>query len=477
MKKKLMVVSMFLLIVVLFISGCQKKINNEQEVYQKTMDISKQYLSLRYQTDNVLINANTYPNYKTWDTQISRLIKNWKKIEKDATQLENLANKMVTSDLALSFFPKVYAYDKQEISDVFDKALAGKKIATLAKHLWIDAKTAFKILQQDQAQVEADAWNEAGNTFQTLETSAVLIKDTCKVAWFVWSIAVGWGVAVLATKWVLSQAVVVVGGADLVLEVTDDAANIALGNHNKISSLASKTRIVTEPIASILTISDIPNNLKIGFEKFSSTMVVLDQFNSTIQEGKVVGIQLPTYQWNKKTPVKVSILEKEELWKRLKETQSKTIKEVEESDMEALKEITSQGKEDANLQEEKTTTNKKNSEWIVWLREGEVRWKSSSKDPFEYDKRTIHFLENGKAEANMVLSDVPANRKQEWNTIKIYDMEDGIDFAYHEFLLEGNTLTFIKVTGADSEWNDDARLAGSSFFWGTFFEAELSKVK
>jgi len=30
--------------------------------------------------------------------------------------------------------------------------------------------------------VEADAWNDAGDTFQKLETSATLIKDTCKVA-------------------------------------------------------------------------------------------------------------------------------------------------------------------------------------------------------------------------------------------------------------------------------------------------------
>jgi len=44
---------------------------------------------------------------------------------------------------------------------------------------------AFKILKNDQAQVEADAWNEAGNTLQTLETSATVIKDTCKVAGFI----------------------------------------------------------------------------------------------------------------------------------------------------------------------------------------------------------------------------------------------------------------------------------------------------
>ncbi len=139
-------------------------------------------------------------------------------------------------------------------------------------------------MQQAQAGITADAWNEAGDTFQKLETSATLIKDGCKVAGFVGGIAVGGGVASLAGKSLLSQATVVVGGADLILEVTDDAAKIALGNHNQVSSFVGNVRTVTEPLANILTITDIPNNLDSGFDKFSAVMVALDSFRGAAQE-------------------------------------------------------------------------------------------------------------------------------------------------------------------------------------------------
>jgi len=81
------------------------------------------------------------------------------------------------------------------------------------------------------------------------------------------------GASALATKSLLSQAAVVVGGADLVLEVSDDTAKIALGNNNKISKVISIARVVTEPLGTILTITDIPNNLVTKFEKFNVVML------------------------------------------------------------------------------------------------------------------------------------------------------------------------------------------------------------
>ena len=99
------------------------------------MHISQEYLSLRYQTDDLLINAKKYPDYPSREKKLSELLQGREKMEKDASQLEKLADKMSVARSNLDLFSKAYAYDDQEISNIFDKAPAGKKIATLAKHL------------------------------------------------------------------------------------------------------------------------------------------------------------------------------------------------------------------------------------------------------------------------------------------------------------------------------------------------------
>jgi len=291
----------------------------EQSVLEKTYNISKEYVALRYRTDNVLINAKGFGTYEVWNKEMTDIINRWEILEKNALVLEKEAEEMSTEDkFSLNIINTAIAYNKQEISDIFDKAPAGKKIITLAKHLGVDAKRAYKILTQDQAQVEADAWNEAGDTFQKLETSATVIKDGCKVAGFVGTIALTGGTSALAAGSTLAKVAVVVSGADLTLEVSDDAAKIALGNHNKVSAIVGSVRTVTEPLSTILNINEIPKNLKTGFEKFSSTMVALEQFNSAAQDGKIIGIELPSYK-KEKNPVKVSVLEKIEIEKWLRD--------------------------------------------------------------------------------------------------------------------------------------------------------------
>ena len=271
----------------------------EQMVLKNTLDISKQYISLRYQTDNVLTNAKEYADYDAWNSEMTDIIKEWGELEKDAATLEKIASEMAEEKLTFNFTSQVMAYSKEEISNVFDKAPAGKKIRTLAKYLGVDAKRAQLILNQDQAQVTADAWNQAGDTFQTLETSAVVIKDGCKVAGFVGGVVLTGGAAGLATAGTLTTTTVVVAGVDLALEVTEDGAQIAFGGKNKVSSFVKDVRTVTEPIANILTITNIPSNLGNAFGKFDSVMVGLEQFREAAQEGKVVGVDLTNFEYQK----------------------------------------------------------------------------------------------------------------------------------------------------------------------------------
>ena len=310
----------------------------DQRVLQETLTLSRTYTLLHLQTDTVLRTAATYPSYEVWRSDLDAVLAGWAALEQSANTLEQLATAMANEDtVGWQFATPAYAYDRQEISRIFDRAPAGKKIATLAKHLGVDAKRAYAILTQDQAQVQADAWNEAGDTFKKLEATAVVIKDASKVTTFVGSIVVSGGTSALAAGTTLTKAAVVVAGADLTLEVTDDAAKIALGDKNKLSSVVGSARVVTEPAAAVLMIANLPSQVTSAADVLSVTTFGAEQLNSGVQEGKVIGISLPTAV--KPTPppadtMTVSVLEPTEVseWleaESLTETELSTL-EIEE---------------------------------------------------------------------------------------------------------------------------------------------------
>ncbi len=291
-----------------------------EEVLLFTYTTAKEYGALRYRTDQVLARARTYESYASWSADAQRILSDWNSFLETAETLERYGESLSSQSMSFTIIQRAYAYDKQEISQIFDQAPAGKKIATLAKHLGVDAKRAMKILEQDQAQVTADAWNDAGDTMQKLETSAVVIKDTAKVSLFVGTVVVTGGAAGFASGSVVGQASVLVSGADLILEVTDDAAKIGIGNHNGISAIASDARKVTEPLAGLLAVADIPKNVTKGIEKLSAVTFGAEQLNSVAQEGKIIGIELPAHKKTEKfqnikkynAPVYISSLDSKE---------------------------------------------------------------------------------------------------------------------------------------------------------------------
>jgi len=241
----------------------------EQAVFEDTIDISREYLELRILTDNTLTKASEYDSYESWTKQMTALLDMWDNLDEKASKLEGMATDYSEEELSLNLVSGAQAVTKEEINDVFDKAPAGRKIRTLAKFLGVDAKRAYKILEQTQNEVTADAYNEAGDEFQKLETTAVVIKDGCKVAGFVGGVIITGGTSAIAAGSTLTQVAVVVTGADLVLEVSEDAANISLGNNNKVAAVIGDVRKFTEPAAAILTITDLPNNLAKNFDKFT----------------------------------------------------------------------------------------------------------------------------------------------------------------------------------------------------------------
>lgn len=300
MKKKLFV---FLFVIVLVVSGYfifTSQDRNEQKVLESTYDISKEYLSLRYRTDNVLVNAKEYTDYSTWNKDMTQLINDWEVLEKESLKLEDSASK--TAETLASNFKiaqTANAYSAQEISNIYDKAPKFKGISTLANHLGVDAKKAQAILNQAQAEISSEVFTEEGNAFEILENTAMVVKDGCKVTGFVGGIVLTGGTAGLASAGALTQVGVVVVGSDLALEVTEDGAKIAFGDRNKVSSFVKDVRTVTEPIATVISITSVPSNLSTAFGKFDSVMLGLEQFRASAQEGKVIGVDLTNFEYQK----------------------------------------------------------------------------------------------------------------------------------------------------------------------------------
>ncbi|MBU1089933.1 hypothetical protein KKF38_04040, partial [Patescibacteria group bacterium] len=396
------------------------------------------------------------------------------------------------------------AYTKEEVTNIIDKAPFGKKITTLAKHLGVDAKMAQLILNESQNMISREAYGEEGDVFQTCETRATMVKNASKVTVFVGTIALTGGTAAIATGGTLGQAAVIVSGADLTLEITDDTAKIALGDKNKISSIVGDVRKITEPAAAILMVSTLPSNLATGIDKLGAVTFGAEQLNSTIQSGSVIGIKLPVYtQKESSQTMQVSVLEKEEVSKWLEEN-SLSAGDNTKEDMEAMLGININDKKIENLTEEvpqgnneeetvnqvleKTeqaenksgTESKIQTEQLVSENNTEIAgvWKgilkhtpsqTSSEKQIEYmidlnDDGTVNAVGNGK---------VFSVWKKEGNSVKLF-YKDGSG-AYYEFALSEDTLTFIKLAGPNSEgeWQED--FAGEDFFGGKFYEILLKK--
>ncbi|MDD3006341.1 MAG: hypothetical protein PHX30_02035 [Candidatus Pacebacteria bacterium] len=325
--------------------------DQEQVLLEKTLSMSKQYGALRYRTDNVLVNAKEYGDYDSWDTEMSAIIEGWSELEKNAAELEQLAGGTTQGKVSLGSVKTAQAYTKEEITRVVDKAPTGKKIMTLANLLGVDAKMAQLVLNQSQDEMSREAYGEEGDVFQACETRATIVKNTSKVTVFVGTIVATGGTAALASSGALAQTAVVVSGADLTLEITDDAAKIALGDKNKISSVVGDVRKVTEPAAAILMVSTLPTNMVKGVDKLNAVIFGADQLNGTIQSGSVIGIKLPTPTKEKPEPAtEVSILEKEEVDGWMKE-QGVTDSTVTTEDVENILGITSSSQAEKTAEE------------------------------------------------------------------------------------------------------------------------------
>ncbi len=385
-KNNIIFIGVGIIIVVLAIFFLMKGNKSlDQVVYTNTISLSKEYLRLRYVTDNVLVNAEQYKDYDTWNNEMTNIIKGWNDFEKDAIKLEKDADKLAIEKVAFNFVQNVNAYDSKEVQYVIENAPAGKTIRTLAKHFNVDVKKAQLILNESQDRIQREVWGNEGDTFESLEQDAMRVKNGCKVAGFVGGVVLTGGTSAVMASGVLAKTALVVGGADLVLEITADEAQIALGDKNKVSEMVGKLRTVTEPAASILTLVNIPGNVSKAMEKINAVSFGVDQIRSVIQDEKVLGISIKIDEKGEIKAEATSLTETElPAWKKENniENSTETINEILE-----LKEVTqTEEKEESKEEETKTEEPTKKGtisydEWDDWG-DADSRYKEDLLDKF-----------------------------------------------------------------------------------------------
>ena len=305
------------------------KSSKDQIVYENTLSISKEYTLLRYRTENVLEKAKEYRDYDKWNQEMTAVIEGWKTLDSKAMELEKEADKIDNQKTAINLIKNVQAYDSVEVQKIINNAPPGRQIRTLAKHLGVDAKMAQLILNQTQDQITREAYGEEGDVFETCEQNSMRIKNEAKVTVFVGGVVLTGGMSAVATSGVVAKTALVVSGADLVLEVADDEAKIALGDRNKVSEMVGKVRTVTEPAASILTLANIPGNVSKAMEKVSALSFVGDQIRSVAQDEKILGISIKVDEKGE-IKAKVSGLTETELVEWKKESNITSIQPIEE---------------------------------------------------------------------------------------------------------------------------------------------------
>ena len=458
--KILLIISLFIAFIIAGYLFFFYSNRTEQQILESTYDVSKEYLLLRYRTDNLLINAKSYPDYQTWDDEMTALIQDWGTLEAKVQETEaSAAEKAEELAVGQHLIGTVYAYSAKEINSIYDKAPKFKGIATLAKHLGVDAKRAQLILNQAQDETTSEVFIEEGDAFENLENTAIVVKDGCKVVGFVGGVVLTGGTAGLAAAGTMAQAGTVVVGVDLALEVTEDGAQIAFGDRNKVSSFVKDVRTVTEPIASVITITNIPGNLGTAYGKFDSVMVGLEQFRETAQEGKVIGVDLTNFEYHRpfqrirqaKYPgtVTVAEMEKTEVEEWLQSLNKKQVPMSQEEVKEFLESTPKQNdsektdstkegvKEDKNETKKDETNNIAGSSWKGSL---------SSMSGGDNEKRTIDFDFTLNKDGS-VSGGTFKKWKQEGDRIKLYGEDESI--GYYEFKVGKTDLLLTKIAIGD----------------------------
>lgn len=273
-----------------------RKSEEQADVFSQTNSIAREYVLLRYETDQLLIHAQEYPTYEAWNTEMDFILMRWENLEAHASILQ--ANiKHIQNESSAYRNTAFAAYTPQEIMDIFDSApprgTGIRPLEYLAEQLGTDARRAFEILKLAGDQIDAETWDAEGDLFERLQKTAEGIGTSCKIAVYVGGIIL----TVPATTTVgaiVGGAGLIASGLDLVAEVGETGSKLFAGYNSDAVVIFGDLRKYTTPIAAIIgfgsTFYDYKNWDRWG--KVSAIMFGGDQLTSLVVEEKVVGIEI-----------------------------------------------------------------------------------------------------------------------------------------------------------------------------------------
>lgn len=292
----IVVVFLLLLIVVGISDNSNVKTEDDYlsdvEAMALTRRASELFCAGVYYTDKAFSIDPQTTTYDEWNEYVDKADEYWKALDevletmKDEIDDETFEQMLKKQDVRKSnpFVTTAYALDSAEIIRIFDGAPAGKRLRTLAKHLGKDMKYAQQALKMANGQITSEAWNDFANTAQKLEAGARGLKTAATTAAFV-----AGGPTLSAT---LSGAATVVGGASLVMQITDDSCFVMMGDKYDSSEFVANLQKASDYVAPVAFTAGM---LTMDFSKAENAVLagynIAENFRGLFQDGKIAGIQ------------------------------------------------------------------------------------------------------------------------------------------------------------------------------------------
>ncbi len=258
---------------------------DKKDVKQMVMEASVLYSDNVLQTEKLPELASL--NYEAALKEMEKLSSRWKLLEEKATELEKIADD--TEEVALNIIPIAHAQsdDRSIIEKMYDAAPPGKRIKTLANMLGVSAKEAYALLKAEETK-SADYWDKTGDRAENLENAARGVKNACKVGLYVGGLVATGGTTGVAAA--LSNASAIVSGADLVLEIGEDTANIFAGYNNEYTAVFSGMRTMSKPVATLMGFATLDVSDAEGV--ISAGTFVIDQYLSLKNDNEILGFKI-----------------------------------------------------------------------------------------------------------------------------------------------------------------------------------------
>jgi hypothetical protein len=233
-------------------------------------------------------------SFDKWNTRINNAIILLDDVEKESQKLDEMSAQMTASaqrrTSLVKFFPIAYAVNSQEVIAVFDAAPAGKRLRTLANHFGVDARKARAMLKVAQGEITADSWNKAGDTFETLENTARMIKVGAKVSVQVLGTVASGGV-VTAPATILEATGMVISNVDMALEIGEEVSKVALGYNSDAVAMIGDVRKILAPVTNIIAISNL-NVLGDVSDKLNVVTFATDTITNAVYDDNYFGVEV-----------------------------------------------------------------------------------------------------------------------------------------------------------------------------------------